>query len=134
MIATLECIGNPVGGDSIGNATWEGVKLNAAPLDEAGVDLRAVDLVLRGEDEYSDSFPAQARDAGRGPPRHKDERRAFAGRARLPGSRHRPRHLRNEERKMAHGVSSSWIMTTKATGRKAAGPIKPRCNTMSQHQ
>jgi len=24
---TLECIGNPVGGDSIGNALWEGVSL-----------------------------------------------------------------------------------------------------------
>ena len=24
---TLQCIGNPVGGDSIGNALWEGVAL-----------------------------------------------------------------------------------------------------------
>ena len=58
MISTLECIGNPVGGESIGTAKWEGVKLNAL-LDEAGVDPKAVDLVLRGVDGYSDSFPAQ---------------------------------------------------------------------------
>jgi len=58
MISTLECIGNPVGGESIGNAKWEGVKLNAI-LDAAGVDPKAVDLVLRGEDGYADSSPAQ---------------------------------------------------------------------------
>ena len=29
MISTLECIGNPIGGESIGNAKWEGIKLNA---------------------------------------------------------------------------------------------------------
>ncbi len=58
MISTLECIGNPVGGDSIGTAEWEGVKLNAI-LDEAGVSPNAVDLVLRGADGYSDSFPAE---------------------------------------------------------------------------
>ena len=57
MISTLECIGNPVGGDSIGTAKWEGVKLNAI-LEEAGVGPNAVDLVLRGADGYSDSFPA----------------------------------------------------------------------------
>jgi DMSO/TMAO reductase YedYZ molybdopterin-dependent catalytic subunit len=58
MISTLECIGNPIGGDSIGTAKWEGIKLNAL-LDEAGMDPKAVKLVLRGADEYSDSFPAK---------------------------------------------------------------------------
>lgn len=58
MVSTLECIGNPIGGDSIGTAEWEGVRLNAI-LDEAGVDPKAVDLVLRGADGYSDSVPAQ---------------------------------------------------------------------------
>ena len=57
MISTLECIGNPIGGESIGNAKWEGVKLNVL-LDEAGVDPKSVDLVLRGADGYEDSFPA----------------------------------------------------------------------------
>src|SRR5437870_4276372 len=36
----------------------EGVKLNAI-LDEAGVNPKAVDVVLRGADGYADSFPAQ---------------------------------------------------------------------------
>jgi len=58
MISTLECIGNPIGGESIGTAKWEGVKLNAL-LDEAGVNPAAVDLVLRGADGYSDSLPAK---------------------------------------------------------------------------
>ncbi len=58
MISTLECIGNPIGGDSIGTAEWEGVKLREI-LDEAGAGHNAVDLVLRGADGYSDSFPAK---------------------------------------------------------------------------
>lgn len=28
MVATLECIGNPVGGESIGTAEWEGIPLH----------------------------------------------------------------------------------------------------------
>lgn len=56
LIATLECIGNPVGGEDISTAKWEGVRLNAL-LDEAGVEPSGVDLVLRGADDYSDSFP-----------------------------------------------------------------------------
>lgn len=56
MVSTLECIGNTVGGFSIGTAEWEGVKINHL-LDEAGFDPKAFDLVLRGADGYSDSFP-----------------------------------------------------------------------------
>jgi len=56
MISTLECIGNPVGGYSIGTAEWEGVRLNSV-LDEAGIDPKAVDLVLRAAEDYSDSIP-----------------------------------------------------------------------------
>lgn len=56
MIATLECIGNTVGGYSIGTAEWEGVKVNHI-LNEAKFDPQAFDLVLRGADGYSDSFP-----------------------------------------------------------------------------
>lgn len=56
MISTLECIGNTVGGYSIGTAEWEGVKINHL-LEEAGFDPTAFDLVLRGADDYSDSFP-----------------------------------------------------------------------------
>ncbi len=57
MTATLECIGNTVGGDSIGTAEWKGVKLNHL-LNEAEVDPKSFDLVLRGADGYSDSVPA----------------------------------------------------------------------------
>lgn len=56
MIATLECIGNTVGGFSIGTAEWEGVRLNHL-LEEAGSDPKSLDLVLRGADGYSDGFP-----------------------------------------------------------------------------
>jgi len=56
MIATLECIGNTVGGYSIGTAEWEGVRVNSL-LREAGADPKSVDLILRGADDYSDSFP-----------------------------------------------------------------------------
>lgn len=55
-IVTLECIGNPVGGESIGTAEWGGIRL-ADLLNEAGVAPGAVDLVMRAADGYSDSFP-----------------------------------------------------------------------------
>ncbi len=32
MISTLECVGNPIGGDSMGAAKWEAVKLNSCWL------------------------------------------------------------------------------------------------------
>ncbi len=56
LIATLECIGNPVGGYSIGTAQWEGIGVQEL-LEEAGVESNAIDLVLHGADEYSDSVP-----------------------------------------------------------------------------
>ena len=56
LIATLECIGNPLGGEDISTAKWEGVRLKTL-LEEAGVDPSGVDLVLRGADGYSDSVP-----------------------------------------------------------------------------
>ncbi len=55
-IVTLECIGNPVGGDSISTAEWGGIRL-ADLLREAGVAPGAFDLVMRAADGYSDSFP-----------------------------------------------------------------------------
>ncbi len=58
QIVTLECIGNPIGGDSISTAEWGGIRL-ADLLREAGVDPGAVDLVMRAADGYSDSFPIQ---------------------------------------------------------------------------
>ncbi|MBI3608184.1 MAG: molybdopterin-dependent oxidoreductase [Nitrospirae bacterium] len=55
-IVTLECIGNPIGGESISTAEWGGIRL-AELLSEAGVTPGAVDLVMRAADGYSDSFP-----------------------------------------------------------------------------
>jgi DMSO/TMAO reductase YedYZ molybdopterin-dependent catalytic subunit len=60
---TLECIGNPVGGDAIGNALWEGVSLKrvlemAAPRD--GI----VKTVLYAGDGYSDSIPYELSQSG----------------------------------------------------------------------
>jgi DMSO/TMAO reductase YedYZ molybdopterin-dependent catalytic subunit len=53
---TLQCIGNPVGGDSIGNALWEGVTLKKI-LDLARPGSGIVKAALFGEDGYSDSIP-----------------------------------------------------------------------------
>lgn len=55
---TLECIGNRVGGDSIGNALWEGVtlkKLIKRALPRKGI----MKTVFYAEDGYSDSIPYQ---------------------------------------------------------------------------
>ena len=57
-IVTLECVGNGVGGESIGTANWEGVSLKTL-LDRTGVDSRAYDVVLHAADGYSDSFPVE---------------------------------------------------------------------------
>ncbi|MBI3611172.1 MAG: molybdopterin-dependent oxidoreductase [Nitrospirae bacterium] len=53
---TLECIENPVGGDTISNAIWRGVSLNDL-LVEAGADPSAKKAVLKAADGYSDSIP-----------------------------------------------------------------------------
>jgi len=53
---TLQCIGNPVGGDAIGNAFWEGVTLKKI-LDIAQPGAGIVKAALFGEDGYSDSIP-----------------------------------------------------------------------------
>jgi Oxidoreductase molybdopterin binding domain/Mo-co oxidoreductase dimerisation domain len=53
---TLECIGNPVGGDAIGNALWEGVtlrKIIERSIPQKGI----VKTVFYAEDGYSDSIP-----------------------------------------------------------------------------
>ena len=55
IVATLECIGNPLGGEQIGTAKWTGIPLHEL-LDEVGVSEDAIDLVLYGADGYSDSF------------------------------------------------------------------------------
>ena len=58
-IETLACISNPVGGGLIGNANWKGVNF-ADLLQKAGPQAGVVDVVVRGADGYSDSFPLEA--------------------------------------------------------------------------
>ena len=53
---TLECIGNPVGGNLIGNASWVGISLSAL-LQEAGLQAEANYLLFYSEDEYETSIP-----------------------------------------------------------------------------
>jgi DMSO/TMAO reductase YedYZ molybdopterin-dependent catalytic subunit len=53
---TLECIGNPAGGNLIGNATWRGISLRAL-LERAGASDRATYVVIGGIDEYFTSVP-----------------------------------------------------------------------------
>jgi len=56
--STLTCISNPIGGPLIGTAEWEGAPL-AAVLRKAGVGPGAVKVVMRGEDDYTDSIPIE---------------------------------------------------------------------------
>jgi len=53
---TLECIGNPVGGDSISNALWDGVTIKKI-LEKAVPRKGIVKTVFHAEDGYSDSVP-----------------------------------------------------------------------------
>lgn len=53
---TLECVGNPVGGDLIGNARWKGLRVRDI-LDLAGVQPEATAIVWRSTDGYSESVP-----------------------------------------------------------------------------
>ncbi len=53
---TLECIGNPVGGNLIGNAEWRGISFRSL-LDRAGLDAKSSWVVIGGVDEYFTSVP-----------------------------------------------------------------------------
>lgn len=53
---TLECIGNPIGGDSISNALWDGVTLRKI-IEKAEPKKGVVKTVFYAEDGYSDSIP-----------------------------------------------------------------------------
>jgi hypothetical protein len=55
-LVTLQCIGNPVGGDAIGNALWEGVTLKKI-LEKAIPQSGLVKTVFYAEDGYTDSIP-----------------------------------------------------------------------------
>ena len=51
---TLECIGNVVGGDLIGNAKWKGVRLSAI-LEEAGLRPDVVDISFEAADGFTNA-------------------------------------------------------------------------------
>ena len=122
-MVTIACVSNEVGGDLIGNAVWQGV-LPRRPLDEAGVrpaaragvhdERRRVDLRLPGR--------RRARRPRRDD-RDRDERRAAAARARLPGAAHRPRpvRLRQRDEVAEHDRAEPRGTTTRATGCRVDG-------------
>ena len=56
VMRTLECIGNPAGGNLIGNAVWVGTSL-ASILQEAGIQEKAKFLHFFSKDEYETSIP-----------------------------------------------------------------------------
>lgn len=56
MVHTLTCISNEVGGHLISTAVWRGVRLKDV-LERAGLETGIVDMVFRGAEGYSDSFP-----------------------------------------------------------------------------
>jgi len=53
---TLECIGNPIGGDAISNALWEGVTLKKI-IEQSAPGAGVVKVVFHADDGYSDSIP-----------------------------------------------------------------------------
>lgn len=55
---TLTCISNRISAGLISNAVWGGVPM-ATLLAEAGVDESAIEVVLRGADGYTDTFPIE---------------------------------------------------------------------------
>ena len=108
---TLQCVSNEVGGNLVGNAMWQGVRL-ATLLERAGVqpgghaDRRPVGRRLHGR-VPDRGRPRRSHGAGRG--RH--ERRAAAGRARLPGPARRRRAVRlrvGDEVAATRSSSTTW--------------------------
>lgn len=53
---TMECIGNPAGGNLIGNAQWTGTPLLPF-LEQAGVKPEATEFILNGADSYETTLP-----------------------------------------------------------------------------
>ncbi|WP_051063328.1 molybdopterin-dependent oxidoreductase [Ilumatobacter nonamiensis] len=56
---TLSCVSNPVGGDLVGNAVWQGVRL-ADLLEEAGLQTGAEQVVSRSVDGWTCGSPIEA--------------------------------------------------------------------------
>jgi DMSO/TMAO reductase YedYZ molybdopterin-dependent catalytic subunit len=58
-LITLSCVSNPVGGDLVGNALWQGVLLKDI-LDEAGVQPAAEQVVSRSIDGWTCGSPLES--------------------------------------------------------------------------
>jgi len=56
QMRTLECIGNPVGGNQIGNINWKGA-LFTALMEKVGVKPQASWVAIHGDDGYFTSLP-----------------------------------------------------------------------------
>ncbi|MEP1125666.1 MAG: molybdopterin-dependent oxidoreductase [Ilumatobacter sp.] len=56
---TLSCVSNPIGGDLVGNALWQGVLLKPL-LEEAGLQAGAEQLVSRSVDGWTCGSPIEA--------------------------------------------------------------------------
>ena len=54
---TLECISNEVGGELISNAHWRGVRLRDVVARAGGVPAKAIKIVFRCADGYTESLP-----------------------------------------------------------------------------
>ncbi len=61
---TLTCVSNEVGGRLVGNARWQGIRLDDL-LSEVGVDPNADQVVGRSVDDYTCGFPVAAAIDGR---------------------------------------------------------------------
>jgi DMSO/TMAO reductase YedYZ molybdopterin-dependent catalytic subunit len=55
---TLQCVSNNVGGNLVGNATWQGVQLSTL-LDRAGVQPTGTQIVGRSVDGFTAGFPTE---------------------------------------------------------------------------
>ena len=55
---TLSCVSNPIGGDLVGNALWQGVLLRDI-LEEAGVQPEATQIVSRSIDDWTAGTPTE---------------------------------------------------------------------------
>ncbi len=61
---TLSCVSNPVGGELVGNAVWEGVRLSDV-LEDAGVQPGADQISGRSVDNWASGFPTELAFDGR---------------------------------------------------------------------
>jgi len=61
---TLSCVSNPIGGELVGNAVWEGVRL-ADVLEDAGVQPGASQISGRSVDNWASGFPTELAYDGR---------------------------------------------------------------------